>query len=112
MRTDASPECDRRLDWHGGSRTTVERGERGSLVALRTRLSAGVPLSQAPAERAILPNVVLRLEAAGAAKRTVDSRGEGAWGVDGVGGGVFGGFGFAFGGFWAGGFLGVFFIGG
>jgi hypothetical protein len=64
----------------------VERGERGSLVALRTRLSAGVPLSQAPAERAILPNVVLRLEAAAAAKRTVDSRGEGAWGLDGEGG--------------------------
>jgi len=51
--------------------------ERCSLVALRTRLSAGVPLSQAPVERAILPNVVLRLEAAWvAAVWTVDSRNE------------------------------------
>src|SRR5690242_7167688 len=83
MRTGASPGCDRRLDWHGGSRVE-RRGERGSLGALRTRLSAGVPLSQAPTERAILPNVVLRLGAAGAAWRTVDSRSDLARGVGAV----------------------------
>jgi len=58
----------------GGWRAVCERC---SLGALRTRLSAGVPLSRAPVERAILPNVVLRLEAAwGAAMWTVDSSGE------------------------------------
>jgi hypothetical protein len=67
------------------ARRDLRVSERGSLGALRTRLSAGVPLSHA--WRASDPaDVVLRVVAAAAAMRTVDSREVGERGVGGVSG--------------------------